>query len=896
VPGLLRLVLRLLLSREAAERALADLADGFHRERATRGSRSAGRWCVREALGIVVWAALDRVGFVRIGTRRTKEGESARRGGAMNGMVEDVRFGVRSLLRRPRFAALAAGVLAVGIGANATMFTLANRLFLAAPPGVSSPENLIRVFRSWSPGEGGSMSYPNYLDLREAARTVMGLAAYNPSGVAVTARFGGEPTGARVWLVTDNYFDVLGARAVLGRFFRVEENATPGTHPVVVVSNGFWRRSLGGSRDAIGRDIVLNGHPFTIVGVTAAEFQGLGPVETPPDFYVPIMMRNAITPTNDTAWRERIADFRENWLTVVGRKAPGANFEAVRAELVSLGDRIAAQYPELNAGETVWVTPQFRYHPSTSRTLSGITRILLIVVAVVLAIAAANAAILLLSRTSGRARELGIRSAIGAGRSRVVRLLLTESLILAGAGGATGVLLSVWGARAAGALLPVPIPDATPDQRVLVWSIVLTLITALAVGLAPAFRAARSDVVDLIQDRGRTGRSSRMQSGLVVLQVALSLVLVTGAAVFVRSLTTVRGQEIGFDPGNTLVVEMNLRNHGYDVARGQIFHGEALERIASLPGVERVATTRMVPFQGDWTTSLRSTPSLPLAGGREELEVGMDIVSPGYFATIGTPILKGRGFDSRDRNGAPATVINEALAEALWPGEDPLGRSIPLRGAENPPFTVVGIVQNATYYRVGEEAFPHAWGSTDQVFQLGFAFLVRTAGDPLAMAPPVREVIHALDPDIALSSVMSLQAAFDGEIARYRVTAQLVGWFGALALVLASAGLYGVLAFFVQRRTREIGVCMALGATRQRIANGVLRRGLGLTAIGIVVGMIGAFALADLVRAQLFQVSPTDPLSFAIAPIVLLSVAVLAVLVPVRRAMAIDPMRAIRAE
>jgi predicted permease len=293
---------------------------------------------------------------------------------------------------------------------------------------------------------------------------------------------------------------------------------------------------------------------------------------------------------------------------------------------------------------------------------------------------------------------------------------------------------------------------------------------------------------------------------------------------------------------------------------------------------------------------MTSTPAFPLPGDRERMDVGMDVVSPGYFATMGMAVVRGRGFEPGDRNRGPVTVINEALAETLWPGEDALGREIPMRGPQNPPFTIIGIVRNATYYRVGEDPFPHAWGDADQVFQLGFALLVKTAGDPLSMAGPVREAIHSIDPDIALSQVTTLQAAFDTEIARFRVTAQLVGWFGVIALVLASAGLYGVLSFFVLRRTREIGVCMALGATRTRVAGGILRRGLALTAVGIVLGMIGAFALADLVRAQLFQVSPTDPLSFVIAPVVLTAVAVLAVLVPVRRAMAIDPMRSIRAE
>jgi predicted permease len=886
---------RLLLAKPAAERALSDLEDVYARQATAMGRGSARAACVREAWLIVAWSVAGR--WARTGLSVGAGARSADSSGGgwriLRETGDDVRIGVRSLLRRPGFALLSVGVLALGIGANVTIFTLANRLFLSAPAGVEAPGSLVRVFRSWAPGEGGSLSHPTYADLRTSSTTLSGLAAYS-TGVAAMARLGEVRVPSQVWVVSDSWFSVLGLEAAAGRFFREEENAIPDRDAVAVLSYGFWQQVFGGTRDAIGREVVLNGTAFIVIGVAPAGFRGLGPGEPVADVYVPIMMRNAIVPTSDSAWRERIPDLRENWLSVIGRLRPGVSFEAARAELVSIGDGIAEQHPQDSDGETVHVTQQFRYYPGTARTLTGITRLLLIVVAVVLAVAAANAAILLLSRASGRAREMGVRAAIGAGRGRVVRLLLVESVLLGLAGGALAVVLSWWGARAAGTLLPIPITDASPDGRVLVFALALSLVTAVVVGTAPALRAARANVIGLIQDRGTTGRGSRLQSGLVVLQVALSLVLVTGASVFARSLAAVRSQDIGFETRNALILEVDLRNHGYDADRGRLYVEQALERLGSLSGVRTAATTRQVPFQGDWSTTIRPWGGVQFAEGRTELDVNLNAVSPGYFEAMGMRIVRGRALDARDRNGsAPVVVVNEAFADAVWPGQDAVGRTLPVRGPDAPPFLVVGVVRNATYLRIGEAAIPHAWMPVHQVYQSAVAFLLRTQGEPLALAGAAREALAGIDPDVA-TRVTTLEVVFDEEIARFRVSAQLVGLFGVLALVLAAAGLYGVLAFYVVRRTREIGVCMALGATRQRVARDVLRRGLTLAAVGVALGTAAAFSLAGFLRSMLFEISVTDPFSFTLAPLVLLATATLAVLVPVRRAITIDPMRAIR--
>ncbi|MCI0436444.1 MAG: ADOP family duplicated permease, partial [Gemmatimonadetes bacterium] len=839
-PRPVRVLVRSLLRGGDADRALADLADVYESAMAAHGRRAAAWTCAREALLIVAWSWFG--GLRREPAVRPSQQRDVPRHGMGAGMGEDLRFGARALARRPGFTALTVVVLALGIGANVTIFTVANRLFLDAPPEVDSPDRLVRLFRSWAPGQGGSMSYPTYLDFRDGATQLSGLMAYSPSGIATTARTGGDPVPARVWPVTDNYFDVLGLRPAAGRFFTPEENATPGTHAVAVLSHGFWLRVVGGARDIVGAQLRLNGTTFTVIGVAAGGFRGLGPAETAPDVFIPIMMRDAVMPASDAAWRERIADLRENWLTVVGRLAPAATFDAARGELVAIAARIAELHPEHSEGESVHVSQQFRYLPSTERTLGDITRVLLMVVALVLAIASANAAILLLSRSSARVRELGIRAAIGAGRGRVVRLLLAESLLLGLAGGVLGVVLSLWGARVAGALLPVPIPDASPDARVLLVALAVSLLTAALVGSAPALRAARAGVTDMIHARGSSGRSSRTQAGLVVLQVALSLVLMTGAAVFARSLTAARSRDIGFSTDRTLLVEMNLRNHGYDAERGRIFVADAVERVRELPGIRSVSTQRMVPFRGDWTTTLEPWP-----GARFEnaLEISLDVVAPGYFEAVEMPIVRGRYFDARDvLGGPPAIVINQTLADAVFPGSDPIGQTVPLRGPNGPAFTVVGVVQNATYHRLGEAPVLRAYGPFDQAFQLGLTLVIRTAGPPLDHAVAVRDAIATVDPEVALANVATMSAIVDREIARFRVTARMVGLFGGLALTLAAAGLYGVLSAFVQRKRREIGVCMALGATRRRIARSVLRRGMGLALAGVAIGIVVALGFA----------------------------------------------------
>lgn len=895
VGGVVVFVLRRLLGADRSERALADLSELHERDSALYGEGYARRRVRRESALLVAWwlvevggrLALAPVSFLRW----------LMRGAMLRDFGQDLRFATRSLWRRPGFTALAVVILGLGIGANSAIFSLANRMFLTSPASVVAPERLIRVSRSWAPGQGGSMSYPNYEWQREHATTLAGLMAYNPSNLAVTAGVDGGTTAGRVWLVTDNYFSVLGVEPAAGRFFLPEENETPGTHAVVVLSFAFWDRVLGRDPGAVGSDVVLNGTRFTVVGIAPRSFRGLGPAEVTPDFYLPIMMRPAVMPATDDAWYRRLPDSRYNWLVVVGRLRPGIGVEAARSEMVGLHADLKRQFPGESQDETVLVTSQYRYYPGTGRSLADMTAMLLAVVAVVLLIAGANVAVLLLSRATSRSREMGVRSALGAGRGRVLRQMLTESLVLALAGGALGLLLSLWGARMAARLLPFEVADTSPDPRVLAFTIGVSVLAALLAGAAPALQAARADVFSLIQLRGRRGPRSRVQDALVVVQVALSLVLVAGAVLFTRSLVAARTRDVGFDTKNVLLVSVNVRNHGYDTDRMHAFLRTAYDRVAALPGAERASTTRMVPFQGDWTTDMQPPAGAAGNAGEDGVVIGLNVVMPDYFEAMGVRLESGRGIEeSDDERGDNVAVVNRYLADAFWPGRDPVGQLLYLRGEDEPPYRVVGVAGDATYYRLGENPQYQVYGSALQSTNPDITFVVKTAGDPLALARPVQDALHAIDPNLAFSSVRTLQNVFDEEIGRFRIAAQLVGLFGILALVLASAGLYAAISYLVSRRTREIGIQLALGATRRRIAYRVLRRGIGLALTGAALGMAGSLALTRLVGGFVFGVAPRDPVTFVVAPLLLLSVAALATLVPARRAMAVDPMTSIRAD
>jgi predicted permease len=506
-------------------------------------------------------------------------------------------------------------------------------------------------------------------------------------------------------------------------------------------------------------------------------------------------------------------------------------------------------------------------------------------------------AILQIARASARDRELGIRAALGAGRARIARQLLAESLVLGIAGCVLGVALSTVAARVAAAWLPVAIRVAAlPDARALLFALIIALVAAVLVGIAPAVRGAAPDVLGLIQGRDRHAGGGRVRDGLVVLQVALSLVLVAGAVMFARSLLAARSIDAGFDDRGVLIVGVNLANHGYDAERGRPFLREAIDRVSALPGVAVASITRQVPFRGDWTSDLTEWPGADFAGGRDTLTVGLNVVAPGYFEGMGIPVLRGRAFAPSDDDGAaPVVVVNETFAREAFGDVDPLGLTVHM-GDDRPPMLIAGIVRDAKYYRLDEEPWPQVYAPIQQFYLARVHFLIRTAGDAAALAGPVQQVLLGIDPDLAFEPVETLSDIRAGQVARFRTAAHLVGLTGFIALLLACAGLYGVMAWRVSRRTRELGLRMALGATRRALAADVLRNGLRLAAAGVLIGLAASLLLGRLIEGMLYGVHPRDPVSLLVAPVLLVAVAAASLLVPARRAMRVDPLIAMRAD
>lgn len=811
--------------------------------------------------------------------------------------VQDLRFGLRGLKRRPAFTSAAVVVLGLGIGAPTTVFTLVDTIFFERPEHVEDPHRLVRVFRSYEPGvAGGTLQHADYLYYRENATTLSGFAGYGGEGVASYRLGDGAPGQFELLFTSDNYFDVLGVQPALGRAFTAEENSVPGRDAVAVVSHGFWTRAMGGDPGALGSEIVINSVPFTVVGVAPDGFTGISPVEATPDAWVPFAMYGRLNrvPAEDSAWWTRHPNWVSRWVDGVGRIADGVTFDVAEANLVALGT--ALDHAHKGPQETVAVTRQFLYRPSQEASLTTLSRVLLGVVGIVLLIAAANVAVLLLSRATTRYREMGIRTAIGAGRGRIVRQLLAESVLLGVLGGVLGVGVAFFSSGMAASFLPLAFQvDFQPDLQVLAAAAALTLVTSMLVGLVPALHSAGARPASFIGNR-REGSSGGhgARGALVISQIALSLVLVAGAFLFARSFQAATAEDLGFEPDGVLAAQVDLQSLGYSEPEGVAFLTEAMDAVAALPSVRAVAVSNRVPFRGDWSTEIPApegaTPNLP----EDQILIGLNAVGGDYFDVMGVEIVAGRAIGAGDnRDSEPVAVVNEQLAELLWPGQDPIGRVLP---EFRRPYRVVGVARDATYYELGEEQWAQAYLSVQQVYQPSVTFMAKTGVPPATLAQPVQEALRALDPGLAFGLVTTLDAVVDDQLARYEVSAVLVGLFGFIALLLATAGLYGVVAFAVSTRTREIGVRMALGADSRAVARTILGSGLRLTAIGIVLGLVGAIGLRGFTASLLYDIEPSDPVPVVASCIALLAVAAAASWLPARRAARVDPVEAIRAE
>jgi len=808
----------------------------------------------------------------------------------VTGIGQDVRYGLRTLGRTPLFAAVTMLVLALGIGAGSTMFTLVNAVFLRRPPLVSAPGELVRFTQVMHGGETtDALAYPDYEYYRDQNDLFSGVLAYRYPRSAMTVGDGDQPGQARAGYISWNYFAVLGVPLALGRPFLPEEDRASVTEPVIILANGFWQRQFGSDPGVVGRTLLLDGTPSTVVGVAPEGFRGVNPVEESPDIFLPATQRGF--------GLERIdGQYSYSW-NVLGRLRPGVDRSAAQTNIDVLFTRWTQEFAswiEATAPpvERIVLASRFQFSPRVAHALSRLLTLLSLVAGAVLLVACANVAILLLARATAREREIGVRSALGASWGRLVRQLLTESILLAVVGGAGGLLLSSWGTDLAASLIPYPIyADLAIDWPVVLFTLAMAIGTAVVFGSVPAWQLTRRDIATFLT-RADLRRSRLTAHGiLVIAQSAISIVLVTAAVLFARSLMTARRVDLGFEPQRKLLVAPVLPRAGYGPAEGEQFVHAMLDRLAALPEVVGVTTTMLIPFTGRSTQEIFAPAS---AVADTTLGVGFNLVGPGYFEVMGTPIVTGRGLSRSDDPAAPpAAVVNQTLARRLYPRESALGKTVVFNEVER---TVVGVARDAVYYEIGEPPQMQLFVPQLQEYTPYFDIVIATAGRPEHAVPVVEDAIHAYDARIPIHRAEPLQHFVDAEFGEYRVMAVLASLCGGLVLILTAAGLYGVQSYVVAQRTREIGIRIALGAGEHRVLRDVIGRGVVLVGIGILIGVAAALGLARLIEGLLFGVPAHDPISFAVVPAILLAVAISASAVPALRASRVDPVEALRRE
>jgi predicted permease len=813
----------------------------------------------------------------------------------MTGFLDDLRYSLRGLTKNRGFALAAVLSLALGIGANTTIFTLLNAIFLRPPP-VRDPARLAAVFTT-DPRIPGLLlcSYPNYQDYRDHNTVFSSLLLYSSLTVNLTGR--GDPQLLMGQLVSANYFSTLGVDPVVGRGFRAEEDL-PGASPVAVISHGLWMRLFDGSPDVTRRTIEISGHPYGIIGVAPAGFQGLSQLNGA-DVFLPFSMYPQVYPNPGQVAQRRALIF-----ATVGRLRPGVSVRQAESALQSLAQELERQYPRENQGRRVSLTTvtEAALNARTRPVVSQAGALLMTISALVLLIACANVANLLLARATGRHKEIAVRLAMGGSRRRVIRQLLTESVLLAIAGGAGGLVVASWARDVLWALRPPMFNHAgfrlDLDPRVLLFTIVISLATGVVFGLAPAFRATRTDLATDLKERASSPAGFHHlwhpRAVLVMAQVALSLVALIGAGLFARSLRSAGQIDPGFDAAHLGIVVYNVTDQAYNEGRGREYHQRAVERAASVHGVVSAALARDLPFHvaSTRTVLLQGRENTAAAQGRSTLT---SVVSPGYFQTMGIGLLRGRDFHTGDTKTTPRVVIvNETAARAYWPGEDPIGQHISFAG-EGLPVEVIGIVKTANYLAIAEAPQAMVYLSLAQYYFPTSVLYVRTAGAPEAVMGAVRREVQALDRNLLLQ-VESLETSIRELLWAQRLSAGLLSAFGALALLLATIGIYGVISYSVRQRTREIGVRLALGATVGDIHRMILREGIRLVAVGVAVGGGVSLAAAGSVGSMLFLKSPRDVLTFTLVPAMLAVVGLIACWIPAIRATNIDPSVALREE
>ncbi|MBC7896546.1 MAG: ABC transporter permease [Cytophagaceae bacterium] len=813
----------------------------------------------------------------------------------MSTLRHDLRSARRLLTKNPAFTGVAVLTLALGIGLNTAVFSVIDALLLRPLPGVRAADELVQIYRRHPGMEFGSSGPMNWRDVQARTKDVFtDVALWNFIPVNLSA----DGKAQRVFgqMVSANYFNVLGATALRGRLFVADEDRNPGAHPVVILSNATWQGMFGGDPQIIGKSVVLNGAPWEVIGVAQPDLRSPIPVISPA-MYVPLMQIDQASPQN----KGQLTTRSNNFMNQIARLKPGVTVEQARERMNAMMPALRADFPDDYRSNTGWslvAQGSAGIHPTMRGAQVALSAVVMAVVVMLLLIACVNVANLFLSRARDRWREMAVRLSLGAQRKVLVRQLLIESLVFAAVAGAAGLLIAWWCMSLLNRIqLPMDVsfsPNLELSTPVLLFTVGATLVTGVLFGLAPALQATRPSLIPMLKGEAPAGDSrSRASRTLVIAQMALSLLLLVCAGLFLRNLRSATTIDKGFEGGNILLSDFDASLQGYEQGKARQFYRQLIERMTAIPTVTGASVSATIPL-GLSNSDNGVTIDGYVPAADEQMSIQYDKVSSNYFQTMGIRFTSGRGFlTSDDSASQPVIVVNQRFVDRFWPGQDAVGKVVRTRGQER---VIVGVVPTGKYQSLGEDPRAYMYFPIEQVFEGSVTLEVRTQGDPTAIIPILRSEVAAIDPNLPVSNVRTIDTHLGLALMPARLAGGALAVFGLLGLILSSVGIYGVMSYSVSQRTREIGIRMAIGAPRGEVVGLVMRQGLTLVAIGGAIGLAAALGASQLLRGVLYGANALDPVTFIGVPLILAGVAALAIWVPARRAASVDPVRAIKSE